>query len=404
MDQIIERRQQEGRPFRDPASKRHILHRSTDRGELVRQAKAHAQQFEDGLKAATRGISGAKFDAVRAEKEPARLDEKIKDENQPIHTIPDILAGRIGVDSREAHERTVSAVKSHFKVIRDEDEFEKGALPTNYRVHKLQANVTPQLSAEVHIVPREVLEANAQQHDVYEDARDADLEDKDALAAKKEKQAKKINDDAMDAFNERNAGEKPHAARAAADQPLVKGASVVLSDGRRGVIKVGNPNFSKGGKWVVNTDKGEVTVNGDSIKAAPPAHVDTAPIGKPIPSRMDQVKKLLAQGTDVRIFSARVADDPAGDVRREIEQWCEKNLGRKLPVTNAKDDNLAFIVDDKANVAPNADEPFVIPPIPKGKWLGVDLDRTLAIEKPRKGEQNRPAFSSTARAAIGKRL
>ena len=189
------------KPYKHPATGRDILHRSTDRGELVRHAKAHAQQFEDGLKAATRGISGAKFDAVRAEKDPNRIDEKIKDEGQPIHTIPDILAGRIGVDTRDAHDRTVAAVKSHFKVIRDEDEFEKGAPPTHYRVHKLQAQVTPQLSAEVHIVPREVLEANDKQHDVYEDARDADLDGKEATAAKKERQAKVINDAAMAKFN-----------------------------------------------------------------------------------------------------------------------------------------------------------------------------------------------------------
>lgn len=115
-------------------------------------------------------------------------------------------------------------------------------------------------------------------------------------------------------------------------------------------------------------------------------HVDTGAIGDPIPERVEQIKQELAKGTDVRIFTARVANDPQGEVRAEIEQWSEKQFGRKLPITNAKDDNLAFILDDKANIAPNANEPFQIPQIPKGKWLGVDLDRTLAVEKPQAGE------------------
>ncbi len=373
MDQIIERRQQEGRPFRDPASKRHILHRSTDRGELVRHAKAHAQQFEDGLKAATRGIGGAKFDAVRAEKDPKRIDEKIKDEGQPIHTIPDILAGRIGVDTRDAHERTVAAVKSHFKVIRDEDEFEKGAPPTHYRVHKLQVQVTPQLSAEVHIVPREVLEANDKQHDVYEDARDADLDGKEATAAKKEKQAKAINDAAMAKFNERNDAEKTSKATPA---KLAKGVTVLIGKDGFGIVHGGNPNFSNGGRWSILTADGLHTFKGSELTPIAPikpkpdsewvgvdldktlAHYgtfkDAAYIGKPIPAMVDRVKQMLKDGTDVRIFTARIAEDPKGIARAAIEAWCQRNLGAALPITNTKDHWMTKLYDDRAvQVEPN---------------------------------------------------
>jgi 2'-5' RNA ligase len=360
-------------PAKDPTTGRDILHHSTDRGELVRHAKDHAQQFEDGLKAATRGITGAKFDAVRAEKEPDRLDEKIKDEGQPIHTIPDILAGRIGVDTRDAHERTVAAVKSHFKVIRDEDEFEKGSPPTNYRVHKLQAQVTPQLSAEVHIVPREVLEANAAQHGVYEDARDADLEDKDALAAKKEKQAKAINDAAMAKFNERNASEKT-----AKNEPakLTKGVTVLLPGDKFGIVHGGNPNFSNGGRWSVETPDGTKTFKGSELTAIPHAQPRDKPyiafdldrtlavqrgafkgvgvIGKPIPEMVERLKQHIKDGDDVRIFTARVSNDPKGIARAAIEAWLQRNIGQNLPISDRKDHLMKKFYDDRAvGVVPN---------------------------------------------------
>jgi 2'-5' RNA ligase len=360
-------------PAKDSATGRDILHQSEDRGELVRHAKAHAQQFEDGLKAATRGITGAKFDAVRAEKEPDRLDEKIKDEGQPIHTIPDILAGRIGVDTRDAHDRTVAAVKSHFKVIRNEDEFEKGSPPTNYRVHKLQAQVTPQLSAEVHIVPREVLEANATQHGVYEDAREADLEGKDALAAKKEKQAKAINDAAMAKFNERNASEQ-----AAKTEPakLMKGVTVLLCGDKFGIVHGGNPNFSNGGRWSVETPDGTKTFKGSELTPVPHATPGDKPyvafdldrtlavqrgafkgdrfVGKPIPEMVERLKQHIKDGDDVRIFTARVSNDPKGIARAAIEAWLQRNIGQNLPISDRKDHLMKKFYDDRAvGVVPN---------------------------------------------------
>jgi hypothetical protein len=397
-------------PAKDPSTGRDILHKSKDRAQLVGQAKAHAQQFEDGLKAATRGISGAKFDAVRPEKDPKRVDEKIKDEGQPIHTIPDILAGRIGVDTRDAHERTVAAVKSHFKVIRDEDEFEKGTPPTNYRVHKLQVQVTPQLSAEAHIVPKEVLEANDKQHDVYDAARKADLDGKDATAEKKENQAKAINDAAMAKFNERNkdadsqsksrfSGRQKTSPSNAGDsasavQPgsggasrlgssggsdaakLSKGQTVIFGKDGFGIVHGGNPNFSQGGRWSVETPDGTKTLKGSELTPVVPikpkpdapwtavdldktlAHYGTFKnagyIGKPIPAMVDRVKQMLKDGTDVRIFTARISEDPKGIAKAAIEAWCQRNIGEALPITDKKDHWMERLYDDRAvQVEPN---------------------------------------------------
>lgn len=170
-----------------------------------------------------------------------------------------------------------------------------------------------------------------------------------------------------------------------------KGARVQLQDGKLATVTHYDPKRQVAG---IKRDDGRVfpVVPVKSLSPAPEekasGHVDTEPIGKPIPSRVEQIKQEIAKGTDVRIFSARVANDPEGKARAEIEQWSEKNLGKKLPVTNEKDDDLAHFLDDKANVTPNANEPFDIPAIPKGKWLGVDLDKTIAFDKHAQPEGN----------------
>lgn len=539
------------RPMADEVGKVHstgrdVLHQSSDREELVKQAKSHSKQFEDGIKSATRGIQGAHFDAVRDEKNPARVDEKIKDENQPIETIPDILAGRIGVDSHEAHEKTAKAIGSHFNVVRDEDEFKDGDPEYGYRVHKMQVQVTPQLSGEVHIVPKEVLEVNDKEHQAYKDSRDAETEGDTKDAAKEAAKAKAINDAAMAKFEARQSGGKmdaggkdaekeakkegvaepvrdnssanradsrpdskdgggkPAAAvsgdgsgrggvsqsvsrfpsssgrgmavglirgnsqndgmengakgvtnedaakvrstdgsagasrfnRAAVtgngnrdgrkpdstppqrdsqdsasgsggrtdkatvdsanskrsvsdagDSPsvhgnndrggpkLARGQTVLIGDSH-GIIRGGNPNFASGGRWSVETPEGTKTVKGSeltavqSAKAKDQAHIAVdldktlaemkgpfkgpTVIGKPIPEMVDRVKKMLADGEDVRIFTARVSDDPKSIARAAIEAWLHKNIGQSLPITDKKDHLTTKIYDDRAvGVVPN---------------------------------------------------
>lgn len=71
-------------------------------------------------------------------------------------------------------------------------------------------------------------------------------------------------------------------------------------------------------------------------------------IGAPIPAMVERVKQMLAAGNDVRIFTARIGNDPDGRVRRAIEGWLEKHIGRKLPITNVKDDHMSKLFDDRA--------------------------------------------------------
>ncbi len=75
-------------------------------------------------------------------------------------------------------------------------------------------------------------------------------------------------------------------------------------------------------------------------------------IGEPIPRMVARVKQLIAEGQDVRIFTARASRMQSEAERllaiRYVQDWCEKHLGKRLPVTNEKDRYLKKFYDDRA--------------------------------------------------------
>lgn len=79
-------------------------------------------------------------------------------------------------------------------------------------------------------------------------------------------------------------------------------------------------------------------------------------IGAPIPKMVERVKRWLAEGRDVRIFTAR-ACPYSGDkisavdiasARKAIETWCEEHIGQRLPITYCKDYQMFELWDDRA--------------------------------------------------------
>lgn len=77
-------------------------------------------------------------------------------------------------------------------------------------------------------------------------------------------------------------------------------------------------------------------------------------IGPPIPRMVERVKQWLAEGWDVRIFTARVCDGQPDD---DIREWCKRHIGQELPVTCRKDFELVALYDDRAfRVAKNTGE------------------------------------------------
>lgn len=62
-----------------------------------------------------------------------------------------------------------------------------------------------------------------------------------------------------------------------------------------------------------------------------------------------QVKKLIAEGKNVRIITSLASDGIEDDVREKtIKAWCLKHLGQELPVTNEKDPGMTRLIDDLA--------------------------------------------------------
>lgn len=78
-------------------------------------------------------------------------------------------------------------------------------------------------------------------------------------------------------------------------------------------------------------------------------------IGEPIMPMVNRVKAMLADGFEIRIFTARMhghgqplIGGGTADVLTPIEMWCQEHLGVILPVTNVKDFGMTVLYDDRA--------------------------------------------------------
>jgi FMN phosphatase YigB (HAD superfamily) len=113
------------------------------------------------------------------------------------------------------------------------------------------------------------------------------------------------------------------------------------------------------------TNRGWIGVDLDGTLAKYEGWIGPEHIGEPIPAMVARVKEWLAQGYEVRIFTARVYC-PIGDhlrhaeattARDAIQEWTQKHLGKRLAVTNVKDFAMVELWDDRAyRVVPNTGE------------------------------------------------
>jgi hypothetical protein len=78
-------------------------------------------------------------------------------------------------------------------------------------------------------------------------------------------------------------------------------------------------------------------------------------IGEPIPLMLERVKNWLAEGKNVKIFTARACKP---EQIPPIKEWLEKHGIGNLEVTNAKDLNMVELWDDRCiRVIPNTGVP-----------------------------------------------
>ena len=148
------RRRVPGCACRNPIPARKIV-QPTD-NPAVNQALATEAMpaYKARLLQAIRHIPGARLAASRDAKNPARLAEKITGQGQPAETVSDYGAAQIAVASLQAKDAVVAAVKRHFPVLRQQDNFAFGDPEYRYRSYSLQVQMPNGSSEELQIVPR----------------------------------------------------------------------------------------------------------------------------------------------------------------------------------------------------------------------------------------------------------
>jgi len=196
--------------------------------------------YKAQLLEAIRHIPGARLAASRDAKNPARLAQKIAGQGQSAETVSDYGAAQIAVASPQAKDAVVAAVKRHFPVLRQQDNFAFGDPEYSYRSYSLQVQMPNGSSEELQVVPQEVLEANQQEHHDYKRVRNAELAGRNADQARAA--ARAINDSAMERFNSRN-GVTYSPTERVAKGPVVKGARVRLAGGALARVEYVDPNM-----------------------------------------------------------------------------------------------------------------------------------------------------------------
>jgi len=241
MQQLIVRPQVEGTI--EPNSGRKIV-QPTDNPAINQALATDAMPaYKSSLGEVLRDIPGATLAATRDAKKPARLAEKIAGQGQPAETVSDYGAAQIAVDSPRAKDAVVAAVMQRFPVLRQQDNFAFGDPEYRYRSYSLQVQMPNGASEELQIVPREVFEANRQEHHDYKEARNAELAGQSAGQVRAA--ARAINDAAMERFNSRNgvrSGASPASENSWTDR-VVKGSRVSLTDGTPARVVYVDPNM-----------------------------------------------------------------------------------------------------------------------------------------------------------------
>jgi hypothetical protein len=236
----------------DAASGRRIV-QPTDNAAVNQVLATRAMPaYKALLLEAIRNIPGARLAASRDIKNPARLAEKIAGQGQPAETVSDYGAAQIAVSSPQAKNAVVAAVKQHFPVLRQQDNFALGDPEYHYHSDSLQVQMPNGSSQELQVVPQEVQEANRQEHHDYKKVRNAKLAG--SKANRLQAAARAINDSAMERFNSRNGARQERIV----EGPVVKGSKVRLASGALATVAYVDPSI---GIARVRTDDGrKVTV------------------------------------------------------------------------------------------------------------------------------------------------
>jgi hypothetical protein len=221
---------------KEPGSGRKIV--QPTRNPVINQALATVAMpaYQAKLEEIIRHIQGAALAASRRRKNPSRLAQKISAEGQPAETVSDYGAAQVAVESLQAKDAVVAAVKQHFNVLREQDHFAFGDPQYHYRSYSLQLQMPNGSSEELQIIPHPVFQANQREHHDYKRARNAELAGRGAEKATTA--ARDLNDRAMERFNSKNGANPP-----VVKGLVVKGSRVRLADGVPARVVYVDPNM-----------------------------------------------------------------------------------------------------------------------------------------------------------------
>jgi hypothetical protein len=124
--------------MREPRSGRKIVQPTENPAINQALASEAMAAYKARLAEVIRQIPGASLVASRDAKNPHRLKQKITQEGQPAETVSDYGAAQIAVDSPQAKDAVVAAVRQHFTVLRQQDNFALGDQEYRYRSDSLQ--------------------------------------------------------------------------------------------------------------------------------------------------------------------------------------------------------------------------------------------------------------------------
>ena len=114
-------------------------------------------------------------------------------------------------------------------------------------------------------------------------------------------------------------------------------------------------------------------------------------IGIPIPKMVNRVKRWLADGKTVKIFTARASGKDKEKAIKAIKKWCKENIGKVLEVTCEKDHHMESLWDDRA-VRVRKNEGTRIASMDWGNMLSKEEKR----KNPEKFEASRKALGADA--------
>jgi hypothetical protein len=139
----------------EPTSMKRIVQPRNSLDWTLIPAKTSRAPLERELKALFRGLSPVQVDSVRL-KSRTRLEEKIVGTRLP-DTVGDYLAGRILVDNSLYLDETVKLICRRYTNVEHNETMDRAGC-RGYRACHLQIVLDYGITAEIHIVPRDVYE------------------------------------------------------------------------------------------------------------------------------------------------------------------------------------------------------------------------------------------------------